>query len=198
MSRSAQHGLRMFADALSARGGALWRERRRGAVGGCQQTLVSLLLAVSFLVGCGWHLRGSGGGGLEGANIYLLPKMGVGELSKATADALRRYGAEIVGKRQAADWVLVLLDQQMDRRTVSVTPGGEARAYELSYRLRFRVESGAGAVLLGEQAVAPQVVYPVDPRDILGSESQARRLTEQLRHQALERMMARLANIPPS
>lgn len=153
------------------------------------------LLAVSLLVGCGWHLRGSGGGGLQGITVYLLPKMGVGELSKATAAALRRYGAEVVRKRQAADWVLVLLDQHTERRTVSVTPGGEARAYELSYRLRFRVESGEGAVVLGEQAVAPQIVYPANPRDLLGSASQAQRLIDQLRHRALERMLARLANI---
>ena len=159
---------------------------------------LSVVLTLALLVGCGWHLRGSGGGGLKGVMIYLLPQMGEGELSNATADALRSYGAEVVGDRKAADWVLVLLDQNTSRRTVSVTPEGEARAYELTYSLRFRADSGEGASLLGEQSVASQLVYQADPRNILANESQARRLTEQLRDQALELMIARLASIPPT
>lgn len=156
------------------------------------------LLLVGVLVGCGWHLRGSGGSGLEGVTIYLQPEMGEGELANATADTLRSYGAEVVSDRLAADWVLVLLGQQTDRRTVSVTPQGQARAYELTFVLRFRADSQEGEPLLKEQTVAPQVVYQADPQNILGRESQERRLTEQLRRQALDLMMARLANILPS
>lgn len=155
-----------------------------------------LVLIVSLLVGCGWHLRGSGSGGLEGVTIYLLPKMGEGALSKAAADTLTGYGAKIVTDRQAAKWILVLLDQNTGRSTISVTPRGEARAYELSYTLHFRVDSSDGAALLGEQSVGTQVVYQANPLNILGNESQARRLTEQLRQQVLDLMVARLANIP--
>lgn len=158
---------------------------------------IPLLLGSLLLIGCGWHLRGSGGSDLEGVKIYLVPEMGEGELASATADTLRGYGANIVSEAQAADWTLVLLDQQTDRRTVSVTPQGQARAYELRYALRFRVDSGAGVALLGEQTVASQVVYQTDPQNILGRESQERRLLEQLRNQALDLMMARLARIPP-
>lgn len=156
----------------------------------------SLLLVVSLLVGCGWHLRGSGGSGLEGVMIYLLPKMGEGALSNATADVLTSYGAKVVSDRQTADWILVLLDQNTSNRTVSVTPQGEPRAYDLIYTLHFRVDSGAGAELLGAQSVGSRLVYQADPRDILANESQARRLTEQLRQQALDLMVARLANMP--
>lgn len=156
-----------------------------------------VLLIISLLVGCGWHLRGSGGSDLEDITVYLLPEMGEGELSNATADVLRSYGAQVVSDPQAANWVLVLLEQQTDRRTVSVTPRGQARAYELNYILRFRVDSGEGAPLLDEQTVATQVVYQADPQNILGRESQEQRLTEQLRFQVLDLMMARLANIPP-
>ncbi|MDN5871597.1 MAG: LPS assembly lipoprotein LptE [Nitrococcus sp.] len=174
MSRWARHGLWMFVEAL---------------------------LVVSLLSGCGWHLRGStgsalSGGDLEDIKVYLAPEMGEGALTSAAADTLRGYGAQVVSDPQAADWVLDLLDQQTDRRTVSVTRQGQARAYELHYVLRFGVHSGAGVPLLGAQTVATQVVYQTDPQNILGRESQERRLLEQLRQHALELMMARLARIP--
>lgn len=160
------------------------------------RSLPLLLLVVSLLAGCGWHLRGSGGGGLQGIMVYLLPKMGEGALSKDAAETLRSYGAQVVADRQGAEWILILQNQQTNRRTVSVTREGEARAYELSYTLRFRVNSAAGATLLDVQTVTTRVVYQANPQNILGSESQERRLTEQLRSQALDLMSARLANIP--
>ncbi|MCO6441501.1 MAG: hypothetical protein J5I81_10525 [Nitrococcus mobilis] len=160
---------------------------------------LSLLFVIALLVGCGWHLRGSGGGGdLDGVMVYVLPEMGEGELANITTDTLRSYGAQVVDDQQVADWVLVLLGQQTNRRTVSVTPQGQARAYELRYTLRFRVDTAEGEALLGGQTVAPQVVYQADPQNVLGRESQERRLTEQLRHQALDLMMGRLAGIPRS
>ncbi|WP_040661909.1 LPS-assembly lipoprotein LptE [Nitrococcus mobilis] len=160
---------------------------------------LSQLLVVALLVGCGWHLRGSGGGAdLEGVMVYVLPEMGEGELANVTTDTLRNYGAQVVGDQPVADWVLVLLGQQTNRRTVSVTSQGQARAYELSYTLHFRVDTAEGEALLDEQTVAPQVVYQADPQNVLGRESQERRLIEQLRRQALDLMMGRLAGIPRS
>ncbi|HET8702147.1 MAG TPA: LPS assembly lipoprotein LptE [Nitrococcus sp.] len=158
----------------------------------------SLLLTISLLVGCGWHLRGSGGGGagLQGIMVYLLPQMGEGPLSKATDDALQSYGAKVVSDRRTADWVLVLVSQNTSSRTVSITSQGEAQAYELTYTLRFRVDAPNGTPLLSEQSVASDTSYQTNPHDILGSESQARRLTEQMRGQAIDLMMGRLANIP--
>lgn len=165
---------------------------------GVRPRSLALLLLVSLLVGCGWHLRGSGGGGLQGVTVYLQPKMGVGALSKAAEEALQGYGAQMVTDRKGAEWDLVLLSERTNRRTVSVTREGEARAYELSYTLRFQVNSGDGATLLGEQTVTTRLVYQANPQNILGSESQQRGLTEQLRSQAVDLMSARLANIPRS
>lgn len=160
--------------------------------------LLLLMLVAPPLTGCGWHLRGSAGSGLEGVRVYLQPEMGEGELANVASDTLQSYGAKVVSDRLDADWALVLLGQQIRRRTVSVTPQGQARAYELVYELRFRADSKDGEMLLKEQTVAPQVVYQADPQNILGRESQERRLTEQLRRQALDLMMARLANISRS
>lgn len=152
-----------------------------------------LALLIGLLTGCGWHLRGSGpsAASLEGRRLYVDSEV-AGELPATVARGLRLAGAETVPAPEAADAVLALLGEQVQRRAAAVSENARVQEYEIAYRLRFRLVSPGGGLILPEQEVGSSQVYRYDRTNVLGSQSQEAVVTERLRQDAIRLLLPRV------
>lgn len=130
------------------------------------------------LVGCGFHLRGSG---VETnvASAYVRTAQNV------TVDAelmriLRQSGVKILDSETGAAVVIDLLDQQQTSRTVSYTDRATTAESELDLRVHFKIVAEGGKVLVDDRWVNATRTYLIDTNNLVGSNQQAQLLTSEL------------------
>lgn len=153
---------------------------------------LGMVLLALTLSACGWQLRGGGQGSLADAAIHLEPRMGEGELANTTRRALRRVGASVVEAGVQAR-VLTLIRENTNRRTTSVDAQGRPTSYELTYSIEFAVSGTDDDRLLAPTTVSARDSYEASPLDTLAEQSERARLTEELRGQAVDLMLSRVA-----
>lgn len=111
-------------------------------------------------------------------------------LTEAVRQALTRAGATLTEANDAP--TLVLLGERIETRVASVSPAtAKATEYLLLYSAGFRLE--------GRQPVAAQTVrlqrdYSFDPAQVLAKEQQERELVGNLRQEAAQQIVRRLAS----
>jgi LPS-assembly lipoprotein len=111
-----------------------------------------LLLLVSLLAGCGFHLRGSDALArhaplhLEGIDRY-------NPLARRLQSALTASGIEVVESRQSAKAVLKIRDLGENQRVITVDSRGKATEYMLIRKVMVSLAAPDGNELVGEQEV---------------------------------------------
>lgn len=151
--------------------------------------LIVLLLAVAA---CGWRLRGQGSGAsLEGIALFVDASAIEADVRTPVERGIRAAGAELAASPAAADAVLVLLDETVQRRAVSISAEARVQEYELAYGLRYRLDTSAGEPLITPETVQAADVYRYDPNNVLGTQSRADNLTERLRQDAARLLLLR-------
>jgi len=155
--------------------------------------LAALLLALS-LAGCGWQLRGAGGG-FEGTVLRI--EGDVEQRIQRLAEAeLLDLGGAVAGSAERADGVLVITEASSRRRTVSVDARGRSQEEEVIVRIGFRVEPPTEAAerpRLAAQTVTTSDAFAVDPLETQAVDARQDQLRGELEVEAVRRMLARVA-----
>lgn len=130
---------------------------------------VPLLLLIG---GCGFQLRTWDLG--TSIESFYVRDANDNPLASPLRRALRQAGVEEAGNASDAEVVVVLLNSQRGRRSVSVTGQARAAEYEITLGVQYRVLDGQGEELIAERWVRGTRVFRVDRDNIVGtSEEQA-------------------------
>lgn len=152
----------------------------------------AVALAALVLAGCGFHLRGTGGATLPPSLATVRVAMGGGinePLAVAVRDAISQAGAKVVDS--AAIPTLTILSEQTDSQVASVrTTTGKASEYVLRYTVAFRLD---GQPSLPEQTIRLQRDYSFNPDQVLAKEQEERELLRNMRLEAAQQIVRRLA-----
>lgn len=156
--------------------------------------LVSCLLYLS-LSGCGFHLRGTAGAALPeslGELRVTMPERGPDDpMVVAVRRALAEAGARLT--EEAGARTLVLSDERVEPQVISIrTTTGKASEYRLRYGIRFRLE-GAGES--APQSIRLSREYTFDPARVLAKEEEERELVREMRADAAQQIVRRLARM---
>lgn len=156
---------------------------------------LALLCLFSLLVGCGFHLRGSQPVDLPFKQVYLA-KSGVFQLDLDTQRTLsERGGVQVLEQNNTDAPVLDSLQESRNRSLRSVNIDGKVKEYELQYTFAFRLRSAAGETLLQNQiSLVRRMSYSDDA--LLAKEQEENRLYLDMRQDALQQMLRRLARVP--
>ncbi|MFC4160477.1 LPS-assembly lipoprotein LptE [Chitinimonas lacunae] len=156
-----------------------------------------LALALPLLLGaCGFHLRGLGDSTpLAFRSLHLAASdQGVGgvlrQQLKLRADLTLQPTAD------QADAVLTIHDETVDKQVLSVNSAGRVSEYQLTYRARFVLRIG------GRDAIAPTWIslrrdYAFDENNVLGKEAEEQLLIRDMRSDAAQQILRRLAAVKP-
>jgi len=155
--------------------------------------LVSCLLYLS-LSGCGFHLRGTGAAASLPASLSTIRVVMAGPaanepLAVAVREALTQAGAQVVEANAVA--TLALLGERVESRVASVsTATAKATAYLLQYSAGFRLD---GPHAVPAQTIRLQRDYSFDPTQVLAKEQQEQELLRDMRRDAAQQIVRRLA-----
>lgn len=155
--------------------------------------LVCCILYLS-LSGCGFHLRGTGGVALLPASLATLQVVMSGAaanepLETAVRETLTQAGAQVVETNGVP--MLILLGERVSTRVASVsTATAKASEYLLQYTTSFRLD---GPQPVPAQTIRLQRDYSFDPEQVLAKEQQEQELLRDMRRDAAQQIVRRLA-----
>ncbi|MDG1731676.1 MAG: LPS assembly lipoprotein LptE [Thalassotalea sp.] len=100
---------------------------------------IATLLAVSLLSGCGFKLRGDYLLPEEFETLYVSSTDKHGELTRMVKQHLKVNEVNLETKGSATIPELRILNDSLDRRTLSLFENGQVAEYELTYTVRYEI-----------------------------------------------------------
>ena len=153
--------------------------------------LLCLCFVASLLTGCGFHLRGNLP--LSQFPAIYLQSDAHSELAALLNQRFQQNDVELLSSYQSNRPSLVLQQDTLERRTLSLFANGQVAEYELIYKVEYQIQ-------LPDQE--PQKYqfelfrdYQDDPNQALAKAQELELLLKELRQQAANRIIRQLARL---
>jgi len=150
------------------------------------------VLAGGILVfsGCGFHLRGSSGFDFTFVHIK---SESANKITQGVGLRMIEEGVQIVPTANAAQAVLYLRNEAIDRRVLTVSSiSGQQVEYELNYRVEMEVQKPDGTVLLEKQQLSLLRDYIFDETAVLAMWAEDEMLREDMFRDIVAQIIRRL------
>ena len=153
--------------------------------------------AVVCLSACGFHLRGDSRLPPEMAHSFIQTASPDSDLLLELRRALRSNGIVIVDDEAEADSVLRILQEQQNRRVLSVDERGRAREYELSYSVTFDVvgRGGNSHFQMPKQNLSLKRDFLFDTEGVLGKGREEQVLVRDMQRDVVRLILLRLQSL---
>lgn len=166
--------------------------------------IVSLILSVTFVVGCGFHPRGSVTRLTDLGSIYVDASRNL-SITDDIRDALTDAAFTLAPNRDEADIMLRLTGEEQRERVVSVRSTGRVSELELSHAVNMLIAESIGEdepkYSEGQIFNRVEVIreYTYDETGVLGKENEARILRSEMETELVRQIILRtIASLAPS
>lgn len=152
--------------------------------------LATLALSVLLSAGCGFRLQGSYSIPEQLQTLSLSSQDEYSELTRLVRERLRLNSIAVV---QPADDIpaLRIINDSLDRSTLSIYPTGNVAEYELNYQVSFSVQLPEAESQRFDVSIHRD--YLDDPRTALAKTREMELLLKEMRIQAADRIIQALA-----
>ncbi len=158
--------------------------------------LVTLLL-VAPLAACGFHMRGSTPDAqLSFASLYLDAPKGT-PIERDLRSAVRNGETLLLADQKSAAVTLRVMSQAQEKKVLTLNAEGKVREYSLTYRVRFEVTDANNKKLLQPPEIVLQSILSYSEEQALAKEQEERMTFDDLRRDAVGRIMRQLARVKP-
>ncbi len=134
-------------------------------------TLLTAVLTLTLLQGCGFHLRGAVVLPQEMASTWVAGEGVSTELLQSVQDAIGNSNGGVADGESTASSVLVLSGESFSRRVATVGSDGKVNEYQLSYSVNWKLKGKSGATLR-EGVVKQSENYQYSSSEVLGKSAE--------------------------
>lgn len=147
-----------------------------------------------ILASCGFHLRGYIPIPPSLSKMYVQSDNAYSSFSQSLVTALQNRGIEVVASPQQAPITLEILDEGSSSQIGALSATTETRQYTLFYTVTYQLKGSAGEIITEPQSVTTQRTFTVDLEEVLGSTSAEDTLQEEIRRDAVQRVINQLVS----
>ena len=148
-----------------------------------RRVLAFAVVGVS-MSGCGYHLRGSADLPANVDKVYV--NNASKYLVRGFKDALRASGGHLAASPRKADLVLNIIDEELERRYISLSATGKVNEFEYNYEIFYEWNTPKGDAVLPQQSYAISRDYFNDQLDIIGKTNEEAVLRQEIYRQAAQ------------
>ena len=156
-----------------------------------------LFLISSFIVSCGFHLRGNQDLSLVLPEVKLV---GVNQYSELGRELIRALNNAKVNVLAESATVLTITQNNISKRVLSLDSAGRANQYELNYRLSFSLQikvqgddnKSQLVDLIAAQNISEKREYLFDANLVLAKTDEEIKLNNDMRQSAILQLLRRL------
>jgi len=155
---------------------------------------VPVLAHLLAVCGCGFQARGTTSFPPEFAATYIDTVDRYSPFYQELVTSLRRSQLEIVDRRDTAQTIIRVSEDESGQRVQSVSPRNVPREFEVFYRIRYSVERG-GVEVLEPQSLTRNRDYTWDETLVLGKALEEETLRRALAADLVELVLRRVETI---
>lgn len=153
------------------------------------------LALLSLMSACGFHLRGAASLPLQ---TIFIEQTAAPTASADIARAIRTgTSTRVIEDRAAAQAILQLSNEATEKRILSLNEAGRVRAFELFYRVTFRLHDGKEKDLLPLQQIELRRDFTYNDQQILAKEAEESLLYANMRSDAVQQIIRRISAVKP-
>lgn len=157
------------------------------------KSLLFSLALLGLLSACGFHLRGAVNLPLQ--TLYI-EQTGAATTAAEVARAIRTgTSTRVVDDRAVAQAVLQLSGEATEKRIQSLNEAGRVRAFELFYRVTFRLHDTKEKDLLPQQQIELRRELTYNDQQILAKEAEESLLYANMRSDAVQQIIRRISAV---
>jgi LPS-assembly lipoprotein len=153
-------------------------------------TKKAVIVVVALLLSaCGYHLRGAFALPAAMKSIYL--EGGSGQLRDQFKQVMASSSGQLASSRQGAGMVVRVLNEETNRRTVSLSSRGKSNEFELYYRLEYELANAGNALLMERQPIEIRREYYNDQQDVMAKENEEKVIRDEMYQQVVRTIVNR-------
>ncbi|TAK62548.1 LPS assembly lipoprotein LptE [Methylobacter sp.] len=154
-------------------------------------TKKSIVFVLALLLSaCGYHLRGALELPANMKNVYV--EGGSGLLHQQFGQIMKTSSAQLVSSRKGAGIVIKILNEDFNRRVLSLGAAGKTNEFELVYRLDYEFANASDTPLMERQTVEVRREYFNDVQQfVLAKDNEEAVIRNEMYQQAVHTIVNR-------
>lgn len=150
-----------------------------------------LAFALTFLSGCGFHLRGMGSDQIALASINVSAANVHGSMQSMLERALTEAGVKLV-PAAGAPYAVRILTEHSTRRAVATTNEVQVAQYKLELTVQFELDGAGGKQIIPPSNVSAERTYQFDNTSLMGNSEEENLLDQEMRRDAASQIIRRI------
>jgi len=156
---------------------------------------LALSLTLALTSACGFHLRGAIDLPPELNSLYISDANQFSPFNQALVQTARRNGITISGNVAKSPFTLAILDQDFERRVLSVDANTRVSEYEMTETVTISIRHTNGDILLPETDITAERSYVFDENQVLSKSEEEAQLRETMRQDLVRQVLLRLRTV---
>lgn len=156
---------------------------------------ILLLVSLLALGACGFHLRGINDVSFK--TLYVQDS-GAPSIARDLKRAVKGSGAKLVGSPEQAQVSLELMNENGEKRILSLSGTGRVREYELLYRVTFRTREANSELWSPPQTVEQRRDFTYNDSQVLAKDNEETRLNKDMRTDTIREILRRVSSLNKS
>ena len=156
---------------------------------------ILLIVLCSFLVGCGFQLRGSESASIPFESTYISAlegKLIIPELKLAIQSSGKTL---VLDKPQDAEAILHIISEKYSKHIWSISGSGRVREFQLRYRVSYRLTDSKGLEIVPPSVVSLSRIMPFADAQVLAKQTEEKMLTREMYRDISQQIIRRLSKI---
>lgn len=156
---------------------------------------ILLIVLCSFLVGCGFQLRGSGSASIAFESIYISAlegKLIIPELKRAIQSSGKTL---VLDKPQDAEAILHIISEKYSKHIWSISGSGRVREFQLRYLVSYRLADSKGLEIVPPSVVSLSRIMPFADAQVLAKQAEEKMLTREMYRDTAQQIIRILSKI---
>lgn len=159
--------------------------------------LLGLLLSMTMLVGCGFHLRGMVDIPSWLTNVTIIIEQADRNIASLLKEQLEAYHLRVNPNPATSDYWLIIEQDDTQQQIASISSSTTPRQYRLVYSIRFKLQRAQAEEIIPSTTLNVTRQVTINGDRILGSNDEEALLITEMKREAITRIINRLSRSLP-
>ena len=162
---------------------------------GSSMKKILIIVLSTFLLSCGFQLRGTGSASIPFETIYISASDGQAIIRELKYSIQSSGKTLVLDKPLDAEATLHIISAKYTRHIWSISGSGRVREFQLRYRLSYRLTDSKGVELVPTSVVNLSRILPYADAQVLAKQAEERMLVREMYRDAAQQIIRRLSKL---